>query len=63
MKVVGKGREFEITPEGYFRRGQRLNAQMERLNPYSRPRGFVFKASTWAEYEQWRQKQKNPRLW
>ena len=63
MKVVGNRRALRGTPEDYYRRGRRLNAQMERLNPYPRPRGFVYKARTWAEYEQWRQEQTNPRLW
>ena len=51
------------TLEANCRRGRRLNAQMDRLNPYSRPRGFVYKARSLGKYEQWRQMQANSRLW
>ncbi len=46
-----------------MRRAAILQAQAELLNPYPRPRGFVFKARTRAEYERWRKAQANPRLW
>jgi len=63
VKIAGKRRNETETPEARYRRGRRLIAQMDRLNPYPRPRGFVFKARSWEEYEQWRREQSNPRLW
>lgn len=63
MKVVGGRKNMAQTAVDYYRRGQRLNAQMNRLNPYPRPRGFVYKARSWEEYERWRREQPNPRLW
>jgi len=62
MKVVGT-RSTSGTAADHHRRGRRLNAQMNRLNPYPAPRGFVYKAPTWEAYEQWRREQHNPRLW
>jgi hypothetical protein len=62
LKVVGKRRRVQ-TPLEALRRAALLQQQVELLNPYPRPRGFVFKAKTWAEYEQWRRSQLNPRLW
>jgi hypothetical protein len=62
IKVVGKRRP-PTTPEESFRRGEILRKQMDLLNPFPRPRGFVFKAKTREEYEQWRRSQSNPRLW
>ena len=67
MKVVGKRQttnDFEpMSPEEALRRATILQAQADLLNPYPRPRGFVFKAKTREEYERWRKAQKNPRLW
>ena len=63
VKVAGIRTNAPSTPEANYRRGRRLNAQMDRLNPYPRPRGFVHKARSWDEYEQWRRKQPNHRLW
>jgi hypothetical protein len=67
MKVVGTRRTSEdltpISPEEALRRAAILQAQANLLNPYPRPRGFVFKAKTWEEYERWRKLQSNPRLW
>jgi len=62
MKIVGKIREPR-TPEEAFRRAAVMEREMNRLNPFPRPRGFVFKARTWAEYEAWRKAQDNPRSW
>ena len=42
---------------------QLLQQQLDLLNPYPRPRGFVFKARTWEDYARWRREQANPRLW
>jgi hypothetical protein len=67
MRIVGKRRTSEdltpSSPEEAWGRAARLQAQAELLNPYPRPRGFVFKAKTREDYERWRQAQKNPRLW
>ena len=67
VKVVGNRRTSDnpapMSPEEAFRRASVLQAQAELLNPYPRPRGFVFKAKTREEYERWRKAQKNPRLW
>jgi hypothetical protein len=67
VKVVGKRRLSEdsvvCSPEEALRRAAILQAQVELLNPYPRPRGFIFKAKTRAEYERWRKAQANPRLW
>jgi len=67
MKIVGNRRTTEdltpIPPAEALRRAAVLQAQAELLNPYPRPRGFVFKAKTWEEYERWRKAQSNPRLW
>lgn len=67
MKVVGTRRTSEvptpISPAEALRRAVVLQAQADLLNPYPRPRGFVFKAKTREEYERWRKAQKNPRLW
>jgi hypothetical protein len=67
VKIVGQRRTSEdltpIPPEEALRRAVVLQAQADLLNPYPRPRGFVFKAKTREEYERWRKAQSNPRLW
>jgi hypothetical protein len=67
MKIVGRRRNSEALiptpPAEALARATVLQDQAERLNPYPRPRGFVFKARTWEEYDRWRQAQTNPRLW
>jgi hypothetical protein len=67
VKVVGKRPTSDdvipIAPEEALRRAMILQAQADLLNPYPRPRGFVFKAKTREEYERWRKAQDNPRLW
>ena len=62
MKVIGK-RRIPATPEESLRRTARLMAEADLLASHPRPRGFVFKARTWAAYKEWRQAQTNPRLW
>ena len=67
MKIAGKRRRTNdavgVTPEEALCRAAVLQAQVERLNPFPHPRGFIFKARTWEEYERWRRAQANPRLW
>jgi hypothetical protein len=62
IKAVGR-RKPPSTPEEAFRRAQVLQRQAERLNPYPRPRGFVYKARTREDYERWPRSHSNPRLW
>jgi len=61
-KTVGKRRAPE-TPEESLAAGAELYWSAVALNPWPRPRGFVFKARTWEEYEAWRAAQENPWLW
>jgi hypothetical protein len=67
MKIVGKRRTSEdptrSSPEEALGRAAILQAQAELLNPFPRPRGFLFKAKTREDYERWRKAQTNPRLW
>lgn len=67
VKIVGRRRTSEdsspVSPAEALARAAVLQEQANRLNPYPRPRGFVFKARTRDEYERWRQAQANPRLW
>ena len=67
MKIVGKRRTNEdltpISPAEALARATVLQQQADLLNPYPRPRGFVFKAKTREDYERWRKAQSNPRLW
>ena len=62
IKVVGRRRP-PATPEQAFVRAMILQRQLDLIHPFPRPRGFVFKAKSYAEYAAWRQAQKNPRLW
>jgi len=62
MKTVGKLRT-KLSPEEALRRAERLIAEASRIAPHPRPRGFIFKAKTWEDYEAWRKSQSNPRLW
>ncbi len=65
MKVVGHPSRLlkPASPAEALRRAARLQAQADALNPYPKPRGFVFKAKSREEYERWRKAQANPRLW
>ena len=50
-------------PADHLKRADALQVEFEKSCPYPKPRGFVFKAKTWEDYEQWRNSQDNPRLW
>lgn len=50
-------------PADYLRRAETLIAEMDRLNPWPRPRGFVQCFRTHEDYEVWKKQQPNPRLW
>ena len=69
MKVVGQRRRSDVARAGVacpaeaVKRAAVLQAQAERLNPFPRPRGFVYRARTWEDYARWRREQENPRLW
>ncbi|MCP5527997.1 MAG: hypothetical protein H7A47_15235 [Verrucomicrobiales bacterium] len=67
MKVIGSRPSSQaglpLSPEEALRRAGVLQAQADLLNPYPRPRGFVYRARTREDYERWRQAQPNPRLW
>lgn len=67
VKIVGKRRTSEdlapISPAEALRRATILQAQADLLNPYPRPRGFVFKAKTREEYERLAHSAEHPRLW
>jgi hypothetical protein len=67
VKIVGRRRTTEdlavVTPEEALARAVALQQQANLLNPYPKPRGFVFKARTRQDYERWRKAQANPRLW
>ena len=65
MKVVGNPNRLPIpaTPAEALHRAAKLQAQANALNPYPKPRGFVFRAKSREEYERWRRAQANPRLW
>lgn len=65
QKIVGRRspRESITNPVISYWRAERLIREMDMLNPWPRPRGFVFKAKTREEYDRWRAGQRNPRLW
>ena len=62
-KIVGTRRRQPATPAEYVARAVILQRQVEVMNPFPKPRGFVFKARTWEDFERWRREQDNPRLW
>ena len=61
IRVVGRMRIR--SPEENLRRAEELQQFSESRSRFPRPRGFVFKARTREEYERWRGRQSNPRLW
>ena len=50
-------------PAACLRRAEKLMAEMDRLNPWPRPRGFVCRFRDHETYEAWKKQQPNPRLW
>ena len=62
IKTVGK-RLAPNTPADRLREASMIIRAAERLNPLPRPRGFVFKARTYSDYERWRRDQESPWLW
>jgi hypothetical protein len=65
IKIVGHRRTVPLAgdPVGNYERAIRLIREMDLVNPFPRPRGFIFKARTWQDYAAWRRAQTNPRLW
>jgi hypothetical protein len=65
MKIVGQrtGDHASNDPVANYFRAEKLIQDMNRINPFPRPRGFVYKAKSWEAYAAWRQSQSNPRLW
>jgi len=63
VKIVGARDLIPASPADSVRRAGRIIAEASRLAPHPKPRGFVVKAKTWAEYAEWRRAQTNPRLW
>jgi hypothetical protein len=62
VKVVGKRRP-PATPQECLHRAHVLERELDLLNPYPRPKGFLQKFKTYADYEAWRKSQRNPRFW
>lgn len=63
-KIVGRRQPRRASsPAEYHQRASDLQRRVDRLNPYPKPRGFVFKAKSWGDYETWKRRQTNPRLW
>jgi|GEM_PF-720932 len=52
LKIVGK-RKPPRTPEEFHAVGARLDRELSVVKPFSRKRGFVFKARTWDELARW----------
>ena len=63
VKIVGTRRQNPATPAEYLARAGVLQDQLNVLNPFPRPRGFVVKAKTWEDLDRWRNAHANPRLW
>jgi hypothetical protein len=65
MKIVGQrtGGQASNDPVANYFRAEKLIQDMNLINPFPRPRGFVYKAKSWEAYAVWRQSQANPRLW
>jgi hypothetical protein len=51
-KVVGH-RTAPQTPQEFYALGARLDRELAVVRPFSRKRGFVFKARTWDELAEW----------
>jgi hypothetical protein len=51
-KVVGH-RKTPQTPQEFYALGARLDRELSIVRPFSRNRGFVFKARTWEDLAKW----------
>ena len=65
VRVIGRRlkQQEDDGPAEFLARASRLQQSVDVLNPFPKPRGFVFKAKTWEDYAAWRRAQENPRLW
>jgi len=63
VKIVGGRNQTAQSPADFRRRALALQRHLDRVHPWPRPRGWVYRARTWREYADWRQAQTNPRLW
>ncbi len=63
IKTVGRRTDLIPDPVAAHRKALILTRQADKLNPYPKPRGFVYKGRTRDEYDLWKAAQKNPRLW
>jgi hypothetical protein len=61
-KIVGRLNP-PTQPEECLRRAHVLEKELDLLNPFPRPTGFVHKFKTHADYHAWRKSQLNPRFW
>jgi hypothetical protein len=51
-KIVSR-RKRPQTPEEFHALGSQLDRELSIVRPFSRKRGFVFKARTWQEFADW----------
>jgi len=51
-KVVGR-RKAPQTPAEFHALGARLDRELSVVKPFTRKRGFIFKARTWDELAKW----------
>jgi hypothetical protein len=51
-KIVGH-RKTPKTPQEFHALGARLDRELAVVRPFSRKRGFVFKARTWDDLAKW----------
>jgi hypothetical protein len=64
VKRVGRSEDAVVlSPAECHARHLRLQEHADRMNPYEKPRGFVFRAPSRRAYDAWRAGQANPRLW
>lgn len=61
-KIVGS-RKPPSTPAERYARGAGLQREANLLCPFPKPRGFIYKAPRWEDWNRWRAAQENPRLW
>jgi hypothetical protein len=57
FKVVGRRKALQ-TPAEFHALGARLDRELSIVKPFTRKRGFIFKARTWDELAKW----ESPRL-
>jgi hypothetical protein len=63
IKTVGRRTDLAPDPVAAHRKALVLARQADKMNPFPKPRGFIYKARTRLDYDLWKAAQKNPRLW